>query len=76
MAKKLLTRKELEKLIDDNHESVTFVQKKKSTNSSQMWENFHQIFVNNDQQQFVSCNCSFECYDETMIHFFCLKSHS
>jgi hypothetical protein len=25
MAKKLLTRKELEKLIDDNHESVRFV---------------------------------------------------
>jgi hypothetical protein len=56
MTKKFLTRNELEKLIREKHESIRFVQKKKTTNSSQMWEHFHQIFVNNEQQQFASCN--------------------
>ena len=36
MTKKLLTKKEREKLIDDSHESVMFVKKKKSANCSQM----------------------------------------
>ncbi|CAF1474534.1 unnamed protein product [Rotaria sordida] len=33
-------------------------------NSSPLWEHFHQIFVNNSQQQFVSCN---EC--KTLLAF-------
>ena len=56
MTATFFTRKELEKLIDENHESVRFVNRKKTTNSSQMWEHSHQIFINNIQQQFVSCN--------------------
>ena len=56
MTAKFFTRKELEKLIDENHESVRFVKRKKTTNSSRMWEHFHQIFISNIQQQFVSCN--------------------
>ncbi|CAF1549091.1 unnamed protein product [Adineta ricciae] len=56
MTSKLLTRKELEDLIQQNHESLKFIQKQKTLNSSQLWEYFHQIFVNNIQQQFVTCN--------------------
>jgi hypothetical protein len=64
MTEKMLTRQELEKLMHENDESLTFVQKKKTSKSSEMWEHFHQIFVNNVQQQFVSCD---EC--KTILAF-------
>ena len=56
MANKYLTKNELQKLIDENHESVKLVKKKKNSNSSQMWEHFHTVVVNDLQQQFVSCD--------------------
>ena len=49
MTATLLTRKELENLIHENYESVKFVQKKKTANSSELWKDFHQVFVNNVQ---------------------------
>ena len=64
MTATLLTRKEIENLIHENHESVKFVQKKRTQNSSELWEHFHQVFVNNVQQQFVTCN---EC--KTLLAF-------
>ena len=51
MTAKFFARKQLEKLIDENHESARFVKRKKTTTSSHMWEYFHQIFINNIQQQ-------------------------
>jgi hypothetical protein len=56
MTKKILTKKDLEKLIEDGDPSVKFVQKKKTSRSSEWWNFFHHVFVNGDQQQFVSCN--------------------
>ena len=38
--------------------------REKSPNSSELWEHFHQVFANNVQQQFVSCN---EC--KTLLAF-------
>ena len=45
-----LTRIDIEKLIDENDPSIRFVQKKQTTQSSELWNHFHQIFVNNQQQ--------------------------
>jgi hypothetical protein len=56
MSNKLLSKKELQKLIEENDESVKFVQKKSKSNSSEWWQFYHTIFVNNYQQEFVSCN--------------------
>lgn len=56
MSNKTLTKKQIEKLIEDGDESVKFVQKKTTSKSSEWWHHYHHIFVNNDQQQFVSCN--------------------
>lgn len=56
MSKKILPRKTLEQLIVDNDQSVRLVKKKQNSTSSELWEHFHQVFVNNDQQPFVSCN--------------------
>ena len=53
MAVKPLTKKEIQKLIDDKNESVTFVEKKKTSASSRLWEHFRQVYVDNKQQQFV-----------------------
>jgi hypothetical protein len=73
---KFLTRKELEKLIDERHESVKLVQKKKTVHSSQLWEHFHQVLVNNEQQQFVSCNdCKMLLAFQSMNGTNNLKSH-
>jgi len=47
---KTLTRQELEKLIFEPNESVKFVQKKMTTNSSLLWQHFHQVFVDDVQQ--------------------------
>ena len=51
-----LTRIDIEKLIGENDPSIRFVQKKKTTQSSELWNHFHQVFVNNQQQKFASCN--------------------
>ncbi|CAF1448781.1 unnamed protein product [Rotaria sordida] len=56
MSKQLLTGKELEKLIKDNDPSIKFVEKKKTSKSSEYWGYFHIIFFNNDRQEYVSCN--------------------
>ena len=56
MNKKHLTKREIEQLIKDDDPSIRFVIKKKTSNSSQLWNFFHQIFINDHQQQFVSCN--------------------
>ena len=57
MTKKIiLTKKELEKLIKDADPSIKFVQNKKTSKSSKCWNYFHHIVVNDDRQQFVSCN--------------------
>jgi hypothetical protein len=56
MNQKVLTRKELEKLIYENDELLQFISKKKTLKSSEMWEHFQLIFINSEQQQFVSCN--------------------
>ena len=53
---KTLTRQELETLIFEQDESIKFVQKKMTAHSSQLWGHFHQVFINDVQQQFVSCN--------------------
>ena len=52
----ILTKKELEKLIKDNDQSVKFVQKKKTLGSSEWWQHYHHIHVKGHQQPFVSCN--------------------
>lgn len=51
-----LSRTEIEKLIGENHPSIRFVQKKKTAHSSELWNHFHQVFVDNQQQKFASCN--------------------
>ena len=56
MAEKLLTKNQLEKLIRDGDASIRFVQKKLTSKSSEWWQHFHLIHVNNQQQQYVSCN--------------------
>jgi hypothetical protein len=56
MAKQLLSKTELEKLIEDGDLSLKFVQQKKTSKTSELWNFFHHVYVNNDQQQFVSCN--------------------
>src|SRR5579871_3770198 len=56
MNKNILTKKELEKLINNGDPSIKFVEKKKTSRSSEWWNFFHLIFVNDNQQQFVSCN--------------------
>lgn len=56
MCKNLLTKTELEKLISDADASVKFVEKKKTSTSSELWKYYHQIIVNGHLQQFVSCN--------------------
>ena len=56
MSKTVLTKDELEKLIKDSDPSLKFVQRKKTSKSSEWWNFFHHIFVNNIQQQFVSCS--------------------
>jgi hypothetical protein len=56
MAKKLLSKTQLEKLIEDNDLSLKFVEQKKTSKTSELWNFFHHVYVNNDQQQFVSCN--------------------
>ena len=58
MNKKHLTKQELEQLINDNESSIKFVEKKKTSTSSEWWQYFHIIFVNSDRQQYVSCNKS------------------
>ena len=56
MAEKRLTKNQLEKLIRDGDASIRFVQKKLTSKSSECWQHFHLIHVNNQQQQYVSCN--------------------
>ena len=56
MNKKHLTKREIEQLIKDDDPSIRFVIKKKTSHSSELWHFFHQIFINDHQQQFVSCN--------------------
>ena len=51
-----LTRIDIEKLIGENDLSIRFVQKKKTTQGSELWNHFHQVFVNNQLQKFASCN--------------------
>lgn len=53
---KVFTRQDLEKLIFEQDESIKFVQKKKTPQTSHLWDHFHQVFVDDAQQQFVSCN--------------------
>jgi hypothetical protein len=35
---------------------VKFVEKKRTSNTSKWWQYYHHVFVNECQQQFVSCN--------------------
>ncbi|CAF1436055.1 unnamed protein product [Rotaria sp. Silwood1] len=56
MSNNVLTKKELEKLIEDRDESVKFVQEKVTSKTSELWQFYHHIFVKDHQQQFVSCN--------------------
>ena len=56
MNSKQLTRQELEKLIKNQDESVTYVEKKKQPNSAHLWDYFHEVFVNKVRRNFVSCN--------------------
>jgi len=56
MSKKVLTEKELEKLIRDGDPSIKFIGRRKTLNSSKLWNFFHYIIVNDDRQQFVCCN--------------------
>ncbi len=52
------------------------MQKKKTTQSSQLWEHFHQVFVDDVQQQFVSCNnCKILLAYQSMNGTNNLKSH-
>ena len=52
MNKKHLTKREIEQLIKDDDPSIRFVIKKKTSKSSELWNFFHQIFINDHQQQF------------------------
>ena len=56
MSKNLSTAKELEKLITSNDSSIKFVEKKTTLKSSECWQYFHIIFVNDHRQQYVACN--------------------
>jgi hypothetical protein len=56
MNKVVFTKREIEKLIKDDDPSVKFVEKKRTSKSSELWDFFHHIFINGHQQQFVSCN--------------------
>ena len=56
MNSKQLSRPELEDLIRKRDSSVTYVERKKLPSSSHLWEHFHQVFVHEVQQNFVSCN--------------------
>ena len=45
----LLTRKQLEKLMQEGDKSMKFVQKTTTRNSSELWQHFHQVFINNEK---------------------------
>jgi hypothetical protein len=50
MSKKILTKKELEKLIENGDKSVKSVEKKKTSSSSEWWKYYHHILINDNQQ--------------------------
>jgi hypothetical protein len=56
MPKKLLAKEEIEKLIESCDPSVKFVERKKANCTSEWWQYYHHLFVNDSQQPFVSCN--------------------
>lgn len=56
MNRKLLSRTELENLIKKDDKSVKLIQKKKTAKTSECWDYFQFILVQNVRQQFVSCN--------------------
>jgi hypothetical protein len=56
MTKKFLKKNEIEQLIAENDPSLKFLEKEKKTKSSEWWNFFHIIHVNNERQQYVSCN--------------------
>jgi len=51
MSKKVLTKKELETLIEIGDESVGFVEKTKTSGSSELWKYYHYILVDGHRQQ-------------------------
>ncbi len=56
MPKKVLTKKVIENLIQASDQAMTFVEQKKTSCSSEMWQYNHHILVDNHQQPFVCCN--------------------
>ncbi len=56
MIKNLLPKSEIEKLISDGDSSLGFVEQKKTSKTGELWNLFHHVYVNNNQQRFVSCD--------------------
>jgi hypothetical protein len=55
MESKILTRTELERLLKQNHSSITFKQVQQTDRGSSLWPQFNLIFVDNIIQNFVIC---------------------
>ena len=54
MLDSLLKKEKIVELIENNDSSVTYVSP--TTASSQVWQNFRCIYVDNQKQNFVSCD--------------------
>jgi hypothetical protein len=53
MPKKLLTKEEIEKFIESRDPSVKFVEQEQTNCTSELWQYYHHLFVNDSQQPFV-----------------------
>ncbi|CAF4312008.1 unnamed protein product [Rotaria sp. Silwood2] len=52
----MLTKKEIEELIDNQHSSLKIVKPKVTEKSSDVWNFFSHIYVNDVKQEYVMCN--------------------
>lgn len=72
-----LSRKDIEQLVEQKDESISFIKPKETAKTSKYWSHFSQIYFKNDKQNFIVCDrCRSILVYKSSTGSGCMMAHS